>query len=240
MLKLSVRNFSGFEVICNKSEMAKELENNTVGYLKLGEETYPVIKMEVTYDTKFYIGVDVPRKAVIPVAIIGETPEGVQNTTWFGMNDVSAKDEEAYYDYVIPTSERWIYPDRESAKEPKLPTIDQVSKWYELCDISEDEEEENSLIMRFSSKEILCAVAATEFLKTIFAVLHYRQERFTMLKWNDEDGDMHPVIRFSERGRTRYYAVMYEHTESFFGKYAVHLTEVDKREVYIYGNVNEE
>lgn len=234
MINLSVRNFSGFEMICNKSEMVNELENNKIGYLKLGEYIYPVIQVEVTYDTSFYVGVDVPKKAVIPVAVIAETPDGAEDLTWFGMNDIVAGSDETYYDYVIPTAERWISKDIETAKEPRLLTIEQVGKWYELCDITEDEENENSIIMRYSSKEILHSVGATEFIKTILAVLHYRQERFSLLKWNDEYGDMHPVMRFSERGKTRYYAVEYEHTEAISFKYAVHLTEVDEAEVYNY------
>lgn len=231
MLNLSVKYFSGFELLCNKAAMTKEL-NNPIGYLRLGEKVYPVIAVEVSYDTDFYVGVNLPPKALIPVAIIGETPFGVQDSPWFMMNDVYAREGEAYYDYAIPNLVKWISKSKEKAAEPEALSFDEFSNWYEICDITEDDDSEDAYTIKFASKEILKAVGTSEILPTMFPILYYRQERLAGMKWDDEDGDMHPVMRLSDEGITRYYAVMYEHSEGFFSNFAAHIQEVPKEEVY--------
>ena len=95
MLRMSVANFSGFEVICNTSAMTREIKNNAIGYMKIGKKVCPVIQIEVTYDTEWYAQVNISEKVVIPIAVLGKTPKDVENKLWFEENGVYAGNHEA-------------------------------------------------------------------------------------------------------------------------------------------------
>lgn len=117
-------------------------------------------------------------------------------------------------------------------KEQKFPSLEQLGRWPELCEVVD--EGNGRVTMYYSSKYVLYAAASTKELKPILLVLHHRHERLSMLKWDNEDDEMRPVMRFSKGNRTVYYAVEHEHTEALFQRYAVHLKEVDEHEVYYY------
>lgn len=229
MLRLSVANFSGYEVLCNKSAMTKELKNKTIGYVNTDEDVYPVIQIEVTYDTKFYKGVKVPKKAIIPVAICGMTPVGVENRLWFEENGKRAENTEAYYDYFIPVDKRDISADKLYAEVMRNISLEEMGRWPEVCEVSA--EKDGNLTLRFCNKSILNAVATVDCLEAILPVLYYRQERCSLLKWYDSEEDMNPVMRFADGDKVRYFAVVHEHTEELFCNYAVHLKEIDESEV---------
>lgn len=236
MLRLSVANFSGYEVLSNKSAMTKELKNKTIGYVHNDENVYPVIQIEVTYDTKFYKGVKVPKKAIIPVAICGMTPEGVENTLWFRENGIIAENTEAYYDYFIPVDERDITQDQLLGKDLTIISLKTMGSYPDVCEVSD--EKDGNITLRFCNKIILNSVATVDCLEAILPVLYYRQERFSLLKWFDSEGGMNPVMRFSDGDEIRYFAVVNEHTQELYWKYTVHLKELSATEVEQYEEGN--
>lgn len=230
MLRMSVENFSGFEVLANTSAMSREIKNNTIGYLKIGEKVYPVIQIEVTYDTDWYKKVNIAEKVIIPVAILGKTDFDASRTEWFIINGISAGSHEAFYDYLIPVNDKWVYTDESKAKEQRFPSFKDLGKWPELCEIVD--EGDGRVTMYFSSKFIMHAVATRKELEAIYPVLHFRQEKFSMLKCYIDEDEYRPVLRFSEGNLTKYYVSEHEHAESLFQKFAVHLVEIDEDEVF--------
>lgn len=204
--------------------------------MNLGGKVYPVIEIEIDYSgNDFYQEVNIPEKCIVKVAVLRETPEKVKDSYWFEKNGVYENDSyDAHYDYVIPASSRFIGKSAEKAEDKVIFTLDDISRYPDVCDVVRHEDGKVSLY--FPNKYIMNAAVSVKDRPAIFPILYVRQELSTAVKYFDDYNETSGVIRFATpTGEEEYYIVEYSHTESEFLRYEIILTPIDPEEaVYLH------